>query len=149
MKNFRKGQLKRIFAAGMSLIISVSLLGGCGNSGQQTVGNGTDGAGSVAADVNGQTSEPANGTAMGRYLEEVTDMSDMLSGYRNGIYRLADGRIVITDPEKHMSVSKDNGITWEQERNDWLDEIFQDEGFVGEYNVGADGTVGSLCEADA
>ena len=142
MKKFRKGQLKRIFAAGMSLIISVSFLGGCGNSGQQTVGNGTDGAGSVTADGSGQTSEPADGTAMGRYLEEVTDMSDTLSGYRNGIYRLADGRIVITDPEKHMSVSKDNGITWEQEGNDWLDEIFQDEGFVAEYNVGADGTVG-------
>ncbi|MDE6738265.1 MAG: hypothetical protein K2K07_04150, partial [Lachnospiraceae bacterium] len=142
MKNFRKGQLKRIFAAGMSLIISVSLLEGCGNSGQQTVGNGTDGAGSVTADGSGQTAEPSDGTAMGRYLEEVTDMSDTLSGYRNGIYRLADGRIVITDPEKHMSVSKDNGITWEQERNDWLDEIFQDEGFVAEYNVGADGTVG-------
>ncbi|MBD5513220.1 MAG: extracellular solute-binding protein [Lachnospiraceae bacterium] len=146
MKKFRKGQLKRIFAAGMSLVIVVSLLGGCGNSGQQTAGNGsgnrTD---DIMADGGSQADEQLSGsTAMGRYLEEAADLSESLSGYRNAIFKLEDGGVVLTDPMKNMRVSKDHGVTWESDGNTWLSEILDRGGFIDDYAVGADGTVGIL-----
>ena len=143
---YRKGSkrhYKSILAGVLALMVTAALLGGCGNN--ETVGgNKPDGQkeGRETGGADGQTANQADGTAMGRYLEEVTDMSESLSGYRNGIYRLSDGRLVITDPEKHMLVSKDDGITWEQDRQDWLAVILRDAGFVSEYNVGTEGSVG-------
>ena len=137
----RKQNYKRLIAGTLSFLLAAVLLAGCGNSGT------TGGDGGRPEKVNenggtaGQTQNQDDGTAMGRYLEEVTDMSENLSGYRNGIYRLSDGRLVITDPEKHMLVSTDDGITWEQDRQDWLAVIIRD-GFASEYNVGAEGSVG-------
>ena len=139
---YRKRNGKRLSAGILAVVMAVALLGGCGNNetadgnmpDDRPEGRETDGAGR-------QSQSQADGTAMGRYLEEVTDMSENLSGYRNGIYRLSDGRLVITDPEKHMLVSADDGITWEQDRQDWLAVILRD-GFASEYNVGAEGSVG-------
>ena len=138
----RKQHYKSLIAVTLSFLLAAALLGGCTNSGE-TGGKTDDQAESSEGSFGGgQTPDQADGTAMGRYLEEVTDMSDTLSGYRNGIYRLSDGRLVITDPEKHMLVSEDNGITWEQDRQDWLAVILRDEGFVSEYNVGIEGSIG-------
>lgn len=141
MSKFRRNRFERIMAAGILSVILTSFLGGCG-SGSQATDAGMDDTGNETVDGSGMTPEPAGATAMGRYLEEVTDMSESLSGYRNGIYRLSDGRLVLTDPEKHMQVSKDDGLTWEQDRQDWLAVILRDESFVSEYNVGAEGSVG-------
>ena len=143
---YRKGvkqRCKSILAGALAFMVTAALLGGCGNN-ETAGGNKPDGQkeGRETGGADGQTANRADGTAMGRYLEEVTDMSESLSGYRNGIYRLSDGRLVITDPEKHMLVSKDDGITWEQDRQDWLAVILRDAGFVSEYNVGTEGSVG-------
>lgn len=140
---YRKRSCKKMIASALAFMMTAALLAGCGNH-ETAAGDKPDGQREdrETDNVSGQTSSQADGTAMGRYLEEVTDMSESLSGYRNGIYRLSDGRLVLTDPEKHMQVSKDDGLTWEQDRQDWLAVILRDEGFVSEYNVGAEGSVG-------
>ena len=134
---------KRMLAVLLCVVVLAGAVSGCGSN-ETSGGNIPDGQAesSEESSGSGQTPNQADGTAMGRYLEEVTDMSDTLSGYRNGIYRLSDGRLVITDPEKHMLVSEDNGITWGQDRQDWLAVILRDEGSILEYSVGLDGTVG-------
>lgn len=139
----RKRKGKRFLAGVLAFMMAAALLGGCGNS-ETPDGNIPDGR--IEDNGNGsgneQTPDQTDGIPTGRYMEEVTDMSESLSGYRNGIYRLSDGGLVITDPEKHMLVSKDDGISWEQNRQDWLAVILRDAGFVSEYDVGTEGSVG-------
>lgn len=148
MKKSKTRTRSRLFAVGLALIMTAaSMLGGCGNKGviqsDNSVGNsGWDEAGADGSDPS-QTSS-AEGTAMGRYLEEVTDLSGTLSGYRNAIFRRADGTLVLTDPQKQMQISEDNGASWAQDQRQWLDDILQDARYINDYAVGADGTVGIL-----
>ena len=122
------------------VVMLAGVAGGCGSN-ETAGGNMSDSKkeNGEAEFRNGQTPDQADGTAMGRYLEEVTDMSDCLSGNWNGIYRLSDTRLVLTDPDKPMQVSADSGVTWEEEQQEWLNAIRQ-EGAILEYGIGPDGT---------
>ena len=137
----KKIQYKRIIAAGMSLIMTASLLAGCGNGGRQTGESGTDDNGNMTVDASGQTGEGSDSTAMGRYLEEVTDLSGSLGGYREQLFAFQD-EIAITQPMGNMQVSKDHGVTWETEEQEWLSDLFDRGVYIEDYAIGAEGTIG-------
>lgn len=137
----KKVQYKKIIAAGMSLIMTASLLAGCGNSGQQTGADNTDSASDMAADGSGQTGEGSDSTAMGRYLEEVMDLSETLGGYREKLFVFED-EVTITQPMGSMQVSEDHGSTWKTEEEEWLGDFFDKGRYVDDYAVGVDGTIG-------
>lgn len=136
MVKSRKGML----AVVLCVVMLAGVVSGCGEN-ETTDGNMPDSQKeSVETDSgDGQTPDQTDGTAMGRYLEEVTDMSYCLSGNGNGVYRLSDTRLVLTDSDKPMQVSADSGVTWEEEQQEWLNAIRQ-EGVVREYGIGPDGT---------
>lgn len=122
--------------------MTASLLGGCGNGGQQAGGNGADGTGKVTADGSGQTGEQSDSAAMGRYLEEVMDLSGIINGYREQLFVLQDGKIAIMQMQNYVQISKDHGATWEKEECDWLYGLFDRGIFIEDYAVGPDGTIG-------
>ena len=77
---------------------------------------------------------------MGRYVEDVTDLSDRISGRRNRLFQLADGKLVITDGNKPLLVSGDNGITWEAEKQPWLSRLEEKDSYVVDIAIGKDST---------
>lgn len=137
---------KRIIAAAMSFMMTASLLGGCGRGGQQADGEGgnsTDG-NMVTADGGQTGGVSAEGTAMGRYLEEITDMSDKLQGYNGNLFALQDDELIITEVMNDIYSSDDCGRTWEVKELEWLDDLYEQGEYVNEYAFGADGTVGII-----
>ena len=126
-------------AVGLSVVLSVSLLGGCGNRnasiGEEDSTGGTDKRG---GDI--QADGMADGKAMGRYLEQVIDLSGNLEGYREKIFTLEDGKLMITQPEGRIQASEDNGASWKNVQLDWLEAV-GDYSFIDDYAVGADGTI--------
>lgn len=131
----------------------LTLLSGCGKgaagneNGNTADGNGnmteesaTNGSASDAKDTTdaGQGTEP---TAMGRYVETVTDLSENLSGWRNRLFRLADSSIIITDSSKPFLISKDNGVTWEEEKSAWRERLIQEDKTIMDAAVAPDHTV--------
>ncbi len=138
---------KRIIAAAMSLMMTASLLGGCGNGGQQEEGQGgTATGGDSAADGVSQTGEDSlGGTAMGRYLEEAVDLSDKLQGANGNLFVLEDGEIAVTEVMNQIYVSNDCGMTWEAREPDLRDGMYEQGIYIDEYAMGADGTIGMIC----
>lgn len=145
----------------MSVIVLFSmlltLLGGCGqNTGDNPAaeangtnevngisGTDTEKTGSSAAQTgdNGQeTQQSGDGQAKGRYVEEVTDLSEDISGRRNRLFRLADGSLIISDGNKPFLVSKDNGVTWEEEKHPWLSKLEEADSYIVDIAIGADST---------
>lgn len=145
-KGFR---LRRFLAVCLSLVFMVSLLGGCGRSAQETDKNGVraDDSGNMAGEDGGQQAGfSKDGTAMGRYLEESLELKEGLSGYRNQIFKLADGRLMITDLEKQMLVSEDGGKTWTGEHSEPVEALLAAEANICGYAVGGDGLMAVLYE---
>lgn len=107
--------------------------------------NDSDKAADNAKDTQGhdakQQTEP---TAMGRYVETVTDLSKRLSGFRNRLFRLADGTLIITDALNPFLASKDNGLTWEEDKRDWRTRFLEEERSVMDIAIGADNTVAAI-----
>lgn len=136
----------RLISTGMILVMAVVSVCGCGTGGNTQMGDTkADGSGNTASDGDRQSADASgDGAGMGRYLEEVTDMSENLTGYRNHIFGLSDGRLMISDPMNPFLVSEDNGVTWTAEENDWLVSIHQDDGYIQSCDVGADGTIGII-----
>ena len=124
---------KRILTAGLSCVMTVSLLAGCGGGMSPDSSEFTDG--------DGQISDAADAPAMGRYLEKVTDLTTILSGYREKIFALEDGKMVILQMADCMLVSEDNGVTWTEEGSPWLSQLTAYNN-IEDYAIGADGTVG-------
>ncbi|MCM1175530.1 MAG: extracellular solute-binding protein [Blautia sp.] len=144
--------------------MALSLLGGCGQSGRNgqdgangsgavSAGNGTDNAGGTGENGTGGSGvsgadagegagsgQTGDSQAMGRYVEEVTDLSERISGHLNRLFRRPDGSLVISNGNKPFLVSKDNGETWEEERKDWLDRLEEKDSYVIDIAIGADST---------
>lgn len=154
MKKNRK--IKKAVSMLVLLSMVVMLLGGCGQSGVDN-GNGTaldgNGTGTVGnadtektgAENSGDNSQnagqqSADSQAMGRYVEEVTDLSDQISGRRNRLFQMADGSLIIINGNKPLLVSRDNGVTWEEERRAWLDKLEEKDGYIVDIAIGADST---------
>lgn len=134
-------KIKKPLAVLLLFVMLPVLVGGCKSKVPAKMDNNVETGASDNNDA-GQATQRGEGIAMGRYLEEVTDLSDSIMGYSNGIYRLADKTLVITDECKDFLVSKDNGFTWEKDRRDWYTKMQRDSVYIMDLAVGADGTVG-------
>lgn len=132
--------LNRCLAMGLSLILTVSFLGGCGNRGTSAGGEENGPGGMDDNTAGGQTGSGADGMAMGRYLEEITDLSGSLEGYREKIFKLEDGKLMLTQTMGCIQSSEDNGVSWKEADIGWLEEL-REGSFIDDYAVGADGTI--------
>lgn len=94
---------KRAAAFCLAGVLAVSLAGCGGKSGDGGGGTGVEDAGT------GETSD--GGTAMGRYVETMTDVD---SGKILDLKALSDGRLALLENGAFGRwVSEDNGVTWE------------------------------------
>lgn len=151
------GKSKKSVSVVVLFSLLLALLGGCGknpvqNNGSAPETNGTNaisGPGTEKTDGGtGQNGESAQETglqsegsqAMGRYVEEVTDLSEYISGRRNRLFQLADGSLIISDGNKPFLVSKDNGETWEEEKHPWLSKLEEADAYICDIAIGADST---------
>lgn len=145
-KGYGKFRLKRFSALLLTAALGISSLNGCGVSteeGEELSGNTADMSGN---DDGKQADFSEDGVAMGRYVEKTEELKEALSGYRNKIFLLADGRLVITDPEKPMLVSEDGGITWTELPCKPFEELVCGEAWVRDCAVGKDGMAAVLYE---
>ncbi len=138
------------------LSMVIMLLGGCGQSGVDNSNNTTSDVSNTDNGGNTDTEktdtenandgsqnagqQSADGQAMGRYVEEVTDLSEQISGRRNRLFQLADGSLIISNGNKPFLVSRDNGESWEEERRSWLDELEKRDSYIVDIAIGADST---------
>lgn len=144
----RKNKGKRIVSILLTAILFMITVSGC--AGNNTAGNeggqqGKNAAGSASADQeSGQ--QAAEGTAMGRYVEKVTDLSEEFSDFSggSGLYALSDGRLVITDNYSYFLSSKDNGNTWEKDDRPWLSRLRENDAYISGMGVGADNRAGVI-----
>ncbi len=135
---------KKTISLLMLAVLLITGLSGCGGeenkeeAGNQQ-GSVTKSDGGGTADSGGDSGEPA---AMGRYVEKITDLSDMIQGYQNHIFQLSDGRLVITDQygENGSIVSEDNGATWEIQNWEQVIRLNKEKTYISDMAVGPDGT---------
>lgn len=156
MNGNKKG--KKAAAVIIMFALLLTFLGGCGknpaadntpvsetggtDSAEEENGKNADNDGAGQTEDNDQNAEgqPADSQAMGRYVEQVTDLSDRLSGWQNRLFRLADGTLIISNGNKPFLVSKDNGVTWEEEKKPWLSRLEEKDSYVVKIEIGADST---------
>lgn len=131
---------KKIVSIVLLLALSLTLLSGCGSN--NTVGNENKAEG-MSASGSGENTGPAS-TALGRYVEEVSDLSDRLSGYGNQLYQLANGNQVITDMIWDFAKSGDNGKSWMTDKRRWRTGMMEDNVYIFGLAIGADNTVGVI-----
>lgn len=143
-RSVRVSMTKKLLSMGMIFVMTIVSICGCGTVKNAEKGDDTaDGSENAVTDGSGNSGgQNSDSAAMGRYLEEVTDLSEFLSGYRNGIFRLDDGKLIVTDPSSQFLASEDNGATWVAEERDWLASILQDGGYIQSCDISADGTIG-------
>ncbi len=115
-------------------------LSGCGN---------TDSSGAVGASQgNGGGSGELSSEAMGRYVEETSDLSGKLSGEGNRLYRLANGNLVISDTWTNFLKTGDDGKIWLTDSRRWRTKMMEDGVYVMNIAIGMDNTVGLIYQAD-
>lgn len=144
----KKRKVRKSWAAWLLSAVMASLLSGCGGQSGNESGINTQEADDTQAGEQG-TSESEEGVAMGRYLEEVTDLSEQIDGYQEQLYRLSDGKLVITGEYEEFVSSKDNGATWETDQRDWRTAMLEQDVYIMDFAVGADGTVGVIYEDES
>ena len=140
----KRKQKSRWLAAGLAAFMTMAAVCGCGGGEAERSKSGkADGSEGVVTGEDGQSAKyGGDGEAMGRYLEEESDLSEYLEGYRNHLFRLQDGKLVIAEPMQHLLVSEDNGATWTWEENDWLSPLIEEGNYIQSIAIGADGTKG-------
>lgn len=140
----KRKQKSRWLAAGLAALMTMAAVCGCGGGETgRSKGDKADGSEGTVTGENGQSAKyGGDGEAMGRYLEEESDLSEYLEGYRNHLFRLQDGKLVIAEPMQHLLVSEDNGATWTWEENDWLSPLIEEGNYIQSIAIGADGTKG-------
>lgn len=136
----RNGKIAKL----VSFVILAVFLGGCGNAGS---GNGADG----TADANsgngqGGTLSPE---AMGRYVEEVSDLSAKISGDGNGIYPLTNGNLIVTDRYMEFIKTDNNGAIWMTDHRRWRTKMQEEGTYIMSMAVGPDNTVGLIYQGEA
>ncbi|MCM1126894.1 MAG: ABC transporter substrate-binding protein [Lachnospiraceae bacterium] len=131
MKNL---SAKRVLYALTAVILL--LTAGCGN---QNASTGDQSVGSSQEDAQGTEKENAG---MGRYAEREIDLTDDLE-IVSGMRRFSDGRLIITDETTGIWESTDQGETWENMKNPWLDEKMNSAYFM-DIQMAPDGTLGVI-----
>ena len=146
MKKYRT-ITKRITALLLISALFMSLLGGCGKLPGSENSAGNDGSTTEALQTGGDGSSPDaegqsdNATAMGRYVEEVFELADRLSGTDTRLFRLASGELVIVDMNRGILTSNDNGATWEEDRNrTWQNRLTGEGNYIVDVVIGANNT---------
>ena len=140
----KRKQKSRWLAAGLAALMTMAAVCGCGGgeTGRSKDGKADGSEGTVNGEDGQSKKYGGDGEAMGRYLEEESDLSEYLEGYRNHLFRLQDGKLVIAEPMQQLLVSEDNGVTWTWEENDWLSLLIEEGNYIESIAIGADGTKG-------
>ena len=125
----KKRQKSRWLAAGLAALMTMAAVCGCGGGETgRSKGDKADGSEGTVTGEDGQSAE--------------SDLSEYLEGYRNHLFRLQDGKLVIAEPMQQLLVSEDNGATWTWEENDWLSPLIEEGNYIQSIAIGADGTKG-------
>lgn len=132
----QKKKFKKLIAVLLLFAMMAAVLSGCGKT--TKTGEETQNQETGAADA---AENPDENVAMGRYVEETTDLSNEISGYNSRLFKLEDGRLIITDKYGEFLVSEDNGVSWNHYQQDWQTEFLNNETYILSLNVGSDGTV--------
>lgn len=140
-------RVKKIAAAVMLFTMVTTMIFGCGSKpaaqGNAAVENQEE---NKTDDKRKEdTDEPV---AMGRYVEQVTDLSGQIGGYKNKIFKMPDGRIIISDEYQDFIVSEDNGTTWETYQQDWFSKLLEDKTYIHDIQVGMDETVYAVVDVE-
>ena len=132
-KRYAKAGRKRLLCLLLATAMVLAITG-CGNgsgSGNDISGEGnTDGAAGENTSSN---------TAMGRYVEEEIDLSELLDS-PEGIYKREDGSLVILDIYNGILVSKDRGQSWTAETPDWFKKMQEEHYYFSDFDMTPDGT---------
>ena len=136
---FHRTELKRVTAALMAFLLLL-FLNGCGN----TDGNGAAGASQGGSGGSGELSPEA----MGRYVEEASDLSGKISGDGNRLYRLANGNLVISDTWSDFLKTGDDGKIWLTDIRRWRTKMMEDGVYIMNIAIGMDNTVGLIYQKD-
>lgn len=130
-------------AAGLVLTASmVFAMAGCGggSDGHNIGSEGESGTTGSKEKNEGDKSADEGVSAMGRYVEEETDLADKLGSRPMDLCRRADGSLVIVSVAGFL-VSKDQGRTWEEEMPDWLAGLSEEYSYIPNMYMAPDGTV--------
>lgn len=131
-----------LMLAGSMVFVMTGCGGGSGRS-----DSGVGGAGQNAGTLDGgQENENSGGNsqaAMGRYVEEETDLSGQ-STYPMDLCVREDGSLVILDKNAGTLVSKDQGVTWESEMPEWYMAMREKGTYINSMCMAPDGTVAAI-----
>ena len=146
--------MRSVSAVLLMLAMTAGVLDGCGGgtpaaSTDETVASKADETGkddvqqgSSGTDAEESGKEP---TAMGRYVETVTDLPESVSRSYS-ITALSDGRLLILDEGAGQLVSSDDGASWEEVPIPGIDNMkkFTEENYIFSMDAAPDGTVAVL-----
>lgn len=124
---------------------ALMLASGCG--GQDVPGEGTKGAQkSPAGEDSARGEEDAQGQegSMGRYMEEEIDLTDVLE-QPGGLCMRPDKSLTITDRYRNLQSSQDQGVSWAEEKNAWLENKMESAFFL-DVQMAPDGTLAVIYE---
>lgn len=143
----RKSMKQRVLCL---LLAAVMVLPAVGCGGQNASGDLTGDHGSSSPAAGQPESEqtiaiddvtPDENIAMGRYVEEETDISEYTSNVLD-MQMLSDGSIIILSQMNLPIVSKDHGITWEKREVQWFKDCFEKSDYIFAAKAASDGTIG-------
>lgn len=146
-------RVNKILSVMLLFCLLLTVICGCGGNQAGANGGGlseeTSGNGDKAGTSGKEDGKNAGDVAMGRFLEDVTDLSDSgISGYNNKIFKTADGNLVITDEYTDFIASKDNGVTWEADKRDWRTKMLEDEVYIVDFAISSlDGVTAVIYDA--
>lgn len=125
------------------LTMLLSLLSGCAKTTENGGGaeDASAGIGSAVGDIASNKDSSSENTAMGRYIEEVTDLTEFIVGYGNGLHKLSDGDLVLSGFYEAFHISKDNGVTWEEDKRAWQESMLENQTYILDMAVSPDNTV--------
>lgn len=134
-------KIRKCIAIFLAAATVAMFVGGCGAAG----GEGGDSNSSADGSGTGSSDSPS---AMGRYVEEVTDLSDKIFGSGNGLCQLENGDLLILEKSRELLKSKDNGATWTVDTREWWTKMLNEGVYVLSMAVGPDNTVAMLRQVD-
>lgn len=137
-----RGKMSRILVVLLAVTMLSGAIGGC-----KAAGNGSNASGDASMLGIGQDLSQGP-EAMGRYVEELEDFSDKLSGSSNCLYQLENGSLVITDGYRDFLTTRDSGKTWLADKRNWRTKMLEQDTYIMSIAVGADNTVGVIYQAD-
>ncbi len=125
--------IKRVTSLALAAVILFTA--GCGNSNR----------GNLPSAENEEREENESGNsdiAMGRFVEEEIDLSENLTNVRE-LKKFSDGKLMIIDASSGIWVSNDNGVSWQDENTEYLEEKLTN-AYIMDVRAGEDGTLGII-----